>query len=272
MVDFGMRTWSIYALDDPRTGRTRYVGWAYDVRKRLEAHIRRARREKTHKANWLNFLAATGLKPALRILESGTESWADAERRWIARYRSDGADLTNATVGGEGITGMRFSAETRAKMSAAKRGRKLSPEHVEKVATANRGKRRAPDVIEKIQAKRKGFRHSEATVARIADKLRGRPLSPERVAALRGRKLGPCSEETKAKIRAKHVGKRLTPEHRKKLSDAHRGKRLSEKHKAKLARSKGWKHTPEAIAKITAARRARAAGASKPRSGQLPLF
>lgn len=64
-------------------------------------------------------------------------------------------------------TGVKLSPETCAKMSASRTGKKLSPETIAKVAEANRGKRRTPE-----------------QVSAMRERLTGRKLSPEHVAKL----------------------------------------------------------------------------------------
>jgi hypothetical protein len=66
------------------------------------------------------------VKPVHLLLEEGPEAWAlgvwaDAEVRWIAHYKHNGAPLCNSTAGGEGTKDT--SPETRARISAAQRNR-----------------------------------------------------------------------------------------------------------------------------------------------------
>lgn len=220
-----MRMWTIYALVDPRTEAIRYVGWAFNPQKRLADHVAKARKADTHKDRWLRQLAAGGAVPVLQVLETGCGNWAEAECRHIAAARAAGADLTNSTAGGEGIVGYRFSAETRERMAAAKRGRKLAPDHVAKVVAAHLGRVRPPEVraaisaakmghvvsVEtraKLSAAALGFRHTDETRAKIGAAGRGRVHS----------------EQAKAMMRAAKIGKPLTDEHRAKLSVARRAR------------------------------------------------
>lgn len=105
------------------------------------------------------------------------------EKERIAFWRSSGADLTNLTNGGEGISGFRHSDETRKKLSemnkgmpAAFKGRKhsdetkfvlseiakkrggpkLTKEQQEKAAEWHRGRKRSPETCAKISAKARG--------------------------------------------------------------------------------------------------------------------
>lgn len=255
------KAWVVYVLKDPRTQRVRYVGWTFDLHKRLRNHITRAPRESTHKACWIKGLLSAGMEPVAEVVESGDGAWADAERRWIAQYRADGADLTNLTDGGEGVVGLAFGAESRAKMSAAKLGRPQTAEHIERSHAPLRGRQRPTEVVARAVnvKKEKGYTHSPETRAKLSIAGTGRvPTAETRAKIGAAHTGGHLTEATKEKLRAKRVGKPLSAEHREKLSAAKLGRKLSDEHKAKIrAASGGWSHTEEAKARITAARRAR---------------
>jgi hypothetical protein len=139
------------------------------------------------------------------------DQYADAEIRWIAYYKATGANLTNSTEGGDGIASP--SPETRAKMSAsAKKKPPISAETRARLSAAHRGKKLRP-------------RRPEHAAA-ISRALTGRKMPEEQKAARRGRR---CSEETKAKMAASH--KALPAEH----WDYLRGRKLSTEHRAKIA-------------------------------------
>ena len=136
---------SIYLLSDPRTDTPRYVGVTKDLNQRMRGHLSN-RKATTHRSNWINILIALGLKPVLTVLEIVPDyQREDAERAWILGFRQSGADLVNATDGGEGMPnpvpevrakisaaskgntkflGRKHTAETRAKMSEKKMGNK----------------------------------------------------------------------------------------------------------------------------------------------------
>lgn len=85
----------IYALTDPRTGDTRYVGKAKNPKARLVQH-RQAKDGNRHKCNWLRQLAGAGLQPGLVVLEETTaDRWVEREAYWIAQGRARGWPLTN---------------------------------------------------------------------------------------------------------------------------------------------------------------------------------
>jgi hypothetical protein len=103
--------------------------------------------------------------------------------------------LRNKTDGGEGISGLIHTPETRAKMSASRKGEK----------SCMYGKTLSPETRAKISASRKGENHPNY----------GKTHSPETKAkmsdALKGEK-------------NPNYGKPLSPEHRAKISNAEKGK------------------------------------------------
>ena len=107
----------IYILVDPREGDMhRYIGFTVDVESRYLTHLEDE--GNTYKCNWLKTLRLLGLKPGVKVLETGRgDSWSEAEKAWIRVYRElcDGK-LTNSTEGGEGTLGRRY---------------KMKPEHLE---------------------------------------------------------------------------------------------------------------------------------------------
>jgi hypothetical protein len=126
----GSMDWIIYTLKCPRTMAVRYVGWTcHTPEYRLCAHMREALNKppKTYKQRWLFSLISIGLRPIAEAVESGAgDGWQDAERRWIAHYRAQGARLTNGTDGGEGVIGWGTPEERSAIAKNATAG--LSPE------------------------------------------------------------------------------------------------------------------------------------------------
>lgn len=127
--------------------------------------------------------------------------------------------------------GVKHSAETRARMSAANKGKTISPEHLNALLASRRG----------------------------------HPISEEHKEAIRAKATGrPCSEETKAKLRAANLGKKLSEEHKVAISAGVTGKRcgprgpLSETHRAAISAGlTGVVRSEETRAKMSAARKAR---------------
>lgn len=116
-----MNITNIYGLVDPRTEIIRCIGKANDVDRRLRRHLKLARDGRTdHKSRWIASLLVAGLSPRVVVIETcAVEEWKQRECLWIARYRETN-DLTNAKNGGDGTEP---DEATRAKMSAARRGR-----------------------------------------------------------------------------------------------------------------------------------------------------
>jgi NUMOD3 motif len=129
----------VYGLVDPRDERVRYVGKSSCGLVRPRSHFCPSRlNERTYKAHWISSVIAAGFTPRIIILRhcSSVRELDEAERFFIAYFRSLGHVLTNATDGGEGAPGVRLSAETRAKMSAASLGKPKSPAHRAAIAKA----------------------------------------------------------------------------------------------------------------------------------------
>ena len=116
---------------------------------------------------------------------------------YIRRYNTV-IDGYNCSTGG--VSGKR-GPETRAKVSAALRGRKLSPETRAKISAAHKGKK-----------------VSQETCAKLSEAHKGKKLSPE----------------ARAKIGAANKGRKASPEARAKMSAAHKGRKHSPEHRARI--------------------------------------
>lgn len=153
-------------------------------------------------------LQKTGFAFEVRMVATGlTEEQAfDLEIERIKFWREAGADLANATDGGEGVSGLKMSEAAREKMRLKKLGKKQSIETVEKRIAPLRGRKQSPEAIEKSASWR------------------------------RGRKL---TEEHREKISNSHKGKTTSQAARMALSLANKGKPWSEKRRIAYLRSKG---------------------------------
>lgn len=117
----------IYCLRDPLTLDVRYVGRCNIPRKRLLSHIADANRVETRgeKVMWIRSLLEQGQRPIMEVIELVADGvrWQERECFWIADYRIRGANLTNATYGGEGSTGYKRTREQRRWLSLIKTAR-----------------------------------------------------------------------------------------------------------------------------------------------------
>lgn len=184
-------------------------------------------------------------EPRIEAIEQGTGDWEAAERRWIAWHKEHGHNLCNSTDGGEGASpGRTPSPETRAKISAAHKGKKLSTEHRAKLSAARKG--RGPVLTAESYAKmsrtktgRPGHKPSPECVVKRVAKVKatwGRKKAE-------GWKPAPCSPEGRARTTAALVGHKVSPETRAKISAANKGRGL------------GRKPSPETRAKMSAAQK-----------------
>ncbi len=217
--------------------------------KRPKAHLYPCnwKRASTHKANWIKSVVAKGEPPLIRVVQSwgkiSLSDLADAEVYWIAYFRGNGSGLTNLTDGGEGSTGLIHSNETRAKMSAVKKGRKLSSGHVANISKAQRGRKHSPETKARMSVSHTGAGHSEATRVKLSQINKGKKHSPE----------------TKAKISASLRGRKLSPEACANMSAARKGKSIKPWSEERRASGcpwlKGRKHSAATKAKMSVARK-----------------
>lgn len=170
----------------------------------------------------------------------GDEELAKAyECEAIAAYKPE----YNLTYGGEGGT---LAEESRKKIGAANRGRKMPPSHGEK-----------------RRAFLTGRKHTEEAKAKISAANRGKP-SP-----LRG---VPLTAETRAKISAANkgqvpwtAGRGHSPETRAKMSAWQIGRKLPDSHRASIskARKDAWETSREKYLPVVRAAAAKAQAARK---------
>ena len=169
--------------------------------------------------------------------------------------------LRNFTDGGEGASGYVASPETRARMSAANKGRKHSAETRAKISAANSNP--SPEIRAKQSAANKGRKLSPEHRAKVGAASKGRTHS----------------SETRSKMSAANRGQTRSPEARARMSAAQKGRKgpsPSPEHRAKLsAANKGRIFSPETRARISAASAAREAAKRALRealNGQLALL
>lgn len=203
------KTVRIYSLHDPRVNSVRYVGFtSRTLEERLAAHLYR-KEGNSHRVNWIRKLINDGVIPIILLLEEVPFSdYEIAERWWITHFKKQGANLVNATDGGDGSPGRIQSKEEIAKRIQSRAGYKHSMVTRQKISRANKGQipwttgRVVPDMVR--------------------DKIRVSLIGHE------------VSAETRVKIGAYSRGIKASKETRLKMSKAHSGKTHSEKSKSKM--------------------------------------
>lgn len=157
------REYCVYGLFDEGKF-LRYIGKAeYATKhKRLYRHLNDFTR--THKSNWIQKLVKQGKKPILEVLiRNLSEQEALEEEKFLISYMTFiGCDLTNATEGGDGISGYTHTPIARQKMSEKRKGSKHHFWAIPRELNPNVGKKRTPEQC-----------------ARIAKSLTGKKLSEE---------------------------------------------------------------------------------------------
>lgn len=175
----------VYCLVDPRFNEVRYIGKSSYGLSRPESHGAPAKlaNDRTYKARWIRELQRNGLTYAVEVLEYVQEpsELCAAERYWIMAARANGWRLTNLTDGGEGLSGLKFSAEHRARISAANKGQQLTPEQRARFMQHVRTRDNSIYVAhaKKMYEARRGTHHSTETKAKIGAGNRGKVVSAE---------------------------------------------------------------------------------------------
>lgn len=164
-----MKSTRIYALVDPTSLEIRYVGKTVkSIKYRLDQHIRLSRcNDQTHKSKWIRSLTKEGYSPYVFELEVAIENWQESEQFWIAYLRSIGCRLTNYTDGGDGVLGRKLSDETKRKIGDKHLGKFVSAEARAKMSLAKKGKKHSATHSARIVSSRNKF--NEQVEERLTD-------------------------------------------------------------------------------------------------------
>jgi len=158
----------IYTLSHPETNEIRYIGKTErSLPERKREHRFLAKREGTHLYCWWRSLP---IEPVAAVLqEVANRDLGAAEKYWIAYFRQLGTRLVNHTDGGEGQSGFKHSEKTKAKISAANKGKPHPWVNPSKAWMANKGKKLVGIHLEQVLAgQKKAIEASKSDEARIA--------------------------------------------------------------------------------------------------------
>ena len=185
----------VYALLNPKTNEIRYVGKSSQGMRRPKDHCTaHGRRGNTHRHRWLNQMWNEDKTiPSILVLRNCDCEMEALEHEilLIAVFRDAGFRLTNLTDGGDGTCGWIPSAETRRKISEAKKGRKhsevsrrnmseahnMSEYNKKKLLEANKGRKVSEETRRKISEANKGRKMSEYTKKKLLEANKGRKMS-----------------------------------------------------------------------------------------------
>jgi hypothetical protein len=143
----------------------------------------------------------------LRVLICQAESRKEVlelEALFVTEELVDDPMCYNLKTGGLGGSHAKRSAETKAKLSAAQKGRIFSDEHKAKLSASGKGRTLSDKHKAKLSAVQKGRTFSDESKAKMSAAQKGRTFS----------------DESKAKMSAAQKGKILSDEHKAKLSAA----------------------------------------------------
>lgn len=221
-----------------------------------EAEVRNAKYSNVRKANAIKKrLRELGYVPKAIFADGLSENEAFAVEEWLidwfGRLDLKTGRLTNATNGGEGISGFQHSKETKIKVSEAQRRYHQDPEYKEKHRQINIGRVHTQETRAKLSRVRKGLVRSAETQNKINAANLGQKRSLETKAKMRLAALKRFEDpEYRARHAAINIG-RVEPEDRKAIRLA---KILTPETFAKIREKM---KSPETRAKLSAAQRLR---------------
>lgn len=215
MVDIPLKHVSgIYAFVHLGSG-SLYIGQGFNCRRRFNEHLSRLRSKCHGNPHFQAAFNKYGEGQFVFVLmeKCPTTQLAEREQHWMDECRKR-CEMYNVHPASKSPLGVKRSAETKAKIGAASKGRclgrKHTPEELEKMSSSQKGRKRPPfsqQWRENLSASlrgRKGPVLSKESREKIASQLRGRPVPQERKdkirATLKGR---PLPKWTLAKRREK---------------------------------------------------------------------
>lgn len=153
----------IYTLCSTRdVSNIRYVGKTTDpLKKRLSGHLAEAKQKKAegythnHKCNWVNKELSEGYNIVIEEVDSeefdSPDQWQQLEQYWISQFKTWGFNLTNITLGGDGVLGCKRTEEARLKTSLSLIGHSVSEETKQKISKQLTGSTRTEDTKNKVR-------------------------------------------------------------------------------------------------------------------------
>ena len=209
-----MENTGIYKIEHVDSGKI-YIGSAVNIKRRWAEHKHRLKKQIHPNPKLQNAWNKYGAEAFefTTLISCEPKDFVLYEQRSIDSYEASGDKGYNLCPVAGSVLGIKRSEETKAKMSAAQKGRELTEEHRRKISEAQLGKKRGPRSeetkrkISETNKLREPVRHTSESRAKISAANKGKPKPP-------------ISDETRRKLSESHRGKSPSPETRLKLSEA----------------------------------------------------
>ena len=204
-MDIGpFQIYYVFSPDQNQDG-PRYIGMhTGPMGRRISEHLSEARSGKnTHKCNWIRKVLASGQEPVFEVISifESREKMVKAEIDHIAYWRLQGANLTNATNGGEGMSGYKVSDETKSKQSIAHSGKFPSIETRAKMRASHLANPPTDEHVKKLVALTSERNRTVEHRAKVSAGLMGHVVSEDTRAKIGAASLGRIhTEKSKAKV------------------------------------------------------------------------
>lgn len=208
---------SIYALREPQ-GLIRYIGKTVGrIHSRINEHFRKARSgsDNTYRSKWLRSIFDKGVEPEVIILEECSGDGCSQEQYHIWLADQDNLPLVNLTKGGDGAVGYCPTPESRARMSAVQKGKKLSKETKLKMSLSRKGKKHGP-----MSAEHKA--KMLETMKRISPEVKAASIEKMRQSQIRRLANPELRERLSKATSAYRTGKKHSEEQKRNISMAHK--------------------------------------------------
>lgn len=202
-----MKIGALYVIRFP-SGKS-YIGiTSQSVRRRRIVHLHHARKGRNsplHRA--IRKYGDNSFTICPMVFSNDWKYLCDLERRAIVSFGTRTPNGYNVTAGGEGVLGVKKTAQQRQQMSEARKGQQLGNKHA------------------------LGYRHTEETRLKISHAGIARIVGSDTRAKISASKIGNTynvgrrvSPATRIKISESQIGREFSDEHRKKLSVARRAR------------------------------------------------
>lgn len=253
MADAIIHQSGIYQIRNITNGKV-YIGSAVNIAAREKAHRFHLTRNTHHAVKlqraWNKYGADAFVIEVAEIVADRLQL-IKREQHWLDKYRPHQFGYNSAPIAGSNL-GVKFSAETRAKIGAAHRGMKHTAESKTRMSQSKRGSvypPRSPEHCAKISQNQRGRKMQPAQIEKIRQAKTGTVITPEtRLKMSHAQKNLP--PEVRARMNAANRERGFTTDGLRRLSEAAKGRKHSDTAKDKIRQSKlGVKLSAEHIQK-----------------------